>query len=503
MPQTVKATEYLRVSKDASGRLRSVDEQDAENRQAAEAHGWTLGEPYIEAAAASASRYARKRRPGFDRLVADLETGRFRAEVLILWEPSRGSRRLSEWARFLEQLEARGVRLHVTSHSRTYDLTNPRDRRSLHEDGTDSEYESGKVSMRARRAQAGQAAAGRPNGAVPFGYRRRYDPQTRRLVAQEPEPAEAKIVRELYERLAAGHSLRSIALDFEARGIRSRNGKVLSMQVLRGMATRRAYIGERVHRPADGPATVTEAVWPPLVDRVLWQAVHRRFSAATRRSPRTGRARHLLSMIARCDPCGGPLAVTYRKDRGPGTPPQYYCRDKGCVRATQADVDDLAEAVMLSYLAEPDRVERLTAGDGDDQALADARAAIAEIRAELDDLADQVGRGDLSATLAARAEPAIRRRLQQAEAHEADLATPPRLRALITPGADVARRWKAAPISARREIARILLTPEILGELRITRSPTPGRPAPITERVVWDRSTASAPRVASVPTTGR
>jgi DNA invertase Pin-like site-specific DNA recombinase len=92
----------------------------------------------------------------------------------------------------IDLCERRGVLIHVTTHHRTYDPANGRDRRSLIEDATDSEYESWKISQRARRATAANAEAGKPHGRVPFGYRRRYDEITRRFVAQEPEPAEAR-----------------------------------------------------------------------------------------------------------------------------------------------------------------------------------------------------------------------------------------------------------------------------------------------------------------------
>ena len=122
------AREYLRVSLDRSGRQRSNEDQHTDNERAAETHGWRLAKPYRDVG--SASRFASKRRDDFDRLVADLQADRFGAGVLILWESSRGSRRLSEWALFLELLEERQVLVHVTSHARTYDLTNPRDRRT-------------------------------------------------------------------------------------------------------------------------------------------------------------------------------------------------------------------------------------------------------------------------------------------------------------------------------------------------------------------------------------
>ncbi len=53
---TTTAREYRRVSNDASGRLRSPAQQHDDNEKAAQAHGWTLGDPYIEDGAVSASR---------------------------------------------------------------------------------------------------------------------------------------------------------------------------------------------------------------------------------------------------------------------------------------------------------------------------------------------------------------------------------------------------------------------------------------------------------------
>ena len=110
-------------------------------------------------------------------------------------------------------------------------------------------------SARAKRAAAANAAAGRPVGRVPYGYRRVFDPTTRQLIAQEPEPAEAEVVAELYCRLVQGHSLRAIARDFEARGIRTRSGLVWSSQHLRSLALSPTNAGLRAHPGSSGRAT--------------------------------------------------------------------------------------------------------------------------------------------------------------------------------------------------------------------------------------------------------
>jgi DNA invertase Pin-like site-specific DNA recombinase len=198
------AREYLRVSLDRSGRARSLAEQHADHFRVAGEQGWTLmGESYRDESV-SASRYSRKTREGFDALIADLEQDRFGAQVLMIWESSRGSRRVGEWVRLLELCEQRAVSIFVTTHGRSYEPGNGRDRRSLLEDAVDSEYESAKISTRARRAAAANAVAGRPHGRIPYGYRRVFHPQTRVLIAQEPEPAEAEVIAELYRRLIQG-----------------------------------------------------------------------------------------------------------------------------------------------------------------------------------------------------------------------------------------------------------------------------------------------------------
>jgi site-specific DNA recombinase len=478
------AREYLRVSLDKSGRERSIVEQQDDNRNAWD--GWEWGAPYSDLSI-SASRYSTKTRGGYGELIADLAADRFGANVLVLWESSRGSRKVGEWVELIDLAESKHVNIAVTTHARVYDPGNPRDRRSLLEDAVDSEYESAKISSRAKRATAANAAAGRPHGPVAYGYRRTYDPQTGRLATQEIEPAEAVIVRKLFDRVTKGHSLKAIARDFEARGVRSRSGKLFSAPTLRAMLERPLYVGLRAHAPGTmsrqerrRTATLVDATWPAIVPRATWLAVQRILSDPGRKTSRPGRAKHLLSMIAVCDVCSGPLVVTYRR-RGHG---EYQCQRRSCVRIDKAELDALAETAIIGYLSRPDHVERLVQVDDGEQ-LHQVRDEIAQIRAELDDLADRVGCGEVSATLAARAEPAILERLRAAEAREADLSTPSELRGLISPGKDVARRWEAAPMSTKRTVARMLLVPEVLGELRVNRSPTPGRRAPAEDRVRW------------------
>jgi hypothetical protein len=160
----------------------------------------------------------------------------------------------------------------------------------------------------------------------------------------------------------------------------------------------------------------------------------------------------------------------------------------GCVAVDADELDGIVTEVMLQFLGQPDNLARLTPTT-DDAEVEEARLAVARIRAEADDLADAVGRGALSTTLAARAEPGIRARLSDAEAKLRDLTTPGRLKGPLDLD-DLRRSWDAAPTSARREVVKILCSKEVLGELRILRTGGRGqrRNAPIAERIEWRRA---------------
>src|SRR5450830_1306154 len=94
----LRAALYGRVSQDNKAG-RSVSEQDAENRTACTANSWTISATY-EDNDVSASRFTTKKRADWTKLVADLDAGSF--DVLVLWEPSRGSRELMTWAALLD-----------------------------------------------------------------------------------------------------------------------------------------------------------------------------------------------------------------------------------------------------------------------------------------------------------------------------------------------------------------------------------------------------------------
>jgi DNA invertase Pin-like site-specific DNA recombinase len=493
--EVLTGREYLRVSQDKRGRQRSVNEQHEDNERGTTQHGIVItGDPYVDNDV-SASRYATKEREDFARLIADLESGAFAEDLLILWESSRGSRQTGEWVRLIDLCELRGKRFFVTTHGRIYDPANGRDRRTLMEDAVDSEYESYKTSVRIRRDTAAQARSGRPHGTAPHGYMPQYAERTGELVNWVENPAESMVPKELFRRLRAGHALSAITKDFGTAGYLNRSGKPFTRQHLRTMATRHAYAGLRVHlprsrgqrNPVQTKPTITEATWDALVEPEVFWAVQRIISNPARRKSKDGRAKHELSMILRCDPCGGPMNA---RGEAEGV---YRCLERSCTQIEKAGVD----ALIVGTADKPGAILRYLSSDAvwrDFRATPQQEARAQAIGAELEELRTERTEFERArpttvaqSQMLARGLETVQERITALEAEERALTLPSTLRDLITPGADVARRWQAAPIAARREVARLLLTPAVIGQARVTPCPDKRR-RPAHERVTFARA---------------
>ena len=486
---TRTAREYLRVSQDRSGRLRSPAEQHEDNERAADAESFTLTGAYRETGAVSASKYGTKTREAFAQLLADLEGGTFGADILVLWESSRGSRKVSEWAHLAEAMEDAGVIIYVTSHGRFYDPANGRDRKALMEDAVDAEYEGYKKSAGVLRAMNANAKDGKPHGHIPYGYKRIY--QDRRLIGQQIVAEEAGILRELYRRLNAGESLKSLEKDLAARGIVTRQGKPFSAFAIRTMVLHPCYMGKRMHSPERSrgkvdPETLTDAAWDAIVDASTWWQTHDRLTDPARRMSKPGTAKHLLSILSRCGVCGGPMAATFRYKTSKGAKThrawQLVCQKSSHTRIMEADLDAYVTDQIIEYLSRP---ENYVTGAADTGELARVKGEIAELSQRRENLTLALAEG-MDPVQAAKADTIIAAKLADLAGMERQIATPAALSGLVgtcNHQDDIRARWEAAPLSARREIIRIVMQQK--GVIHVHRHPGHVNVVPVAARVEW------------------
>lgn len=466
-----RAAIYARKStEDARNPGKSIADQTREARAEVERRGWMLDDGHVfEDSGISASRHARgKARPGFDSLLDAIENGEI--DAVVLAELSRASRRMSVVGVLVELCQATGTLLVIGG--REVDLTNPADLLLVSVESGMAAGESERLSLRARRGARGQAQAGKPAGKNMLGYQRIYDDRTKALLAVEPVPDEAAVVREVCTRLLRGDSMREIAQDFNARGVpspydfvavrqgRAPKGAKWTGEQVKRVAVNPAYAGLRVHNPKDGARSVTVAVWPALVTSAEHERLVAQLTDPKRRSncgTRPGAVVHWLSGVAQCGECKSKLRVLTNR----GKYRHYTCVRPGCMKVsrTAGPVERFVQEVIFALLDNPTVLAAANGQQGDD-AVDAAMDAVQVLTARRDEVRGQVVAGALSASDASAILVALGDEIVRAEEKVRALSLPKRAADLDLDG--LRDRWEDLSPARKRSIADALVTVEVL-----------------------------------------
>jgi site-specific DNA recombinase len=431
------------VSKDPKQQGRSVAEQEAECRAVCDRGGWQVLDVLCDNDR-SASRYATKTRPQWEEVKRRIANGDG-VDVLVTWEASRGGRDLGEFAGLRDLCRANGVKLNYSGRTIDFDDSSDSFRAGL--DALISEDESERTRKRVLRAMRAQADEGMPHGRPLFGYRLVYnDDRPPKLIGQEPSPDDAEIVREIARRFLSGESMASITADLNARKVPFTSDRPWTATRVKRILMNPGYTGKRVHQGE----VVGDAKWEPIIDQQMFDAIAGRFE---RPGVRGGEdVLHLLSGIARCGKCGGPMYVR----RG-----TYECAPSGGHLArNERHLDAYVTAVILERLATID-LDDLGAEHPE---ATEQRRLAAELRGRVADAADKFAGGEISSAVLARVEANLTPKIRAAEKRARAAAVPPNLGELA--GAGVDQRWDALSVEQQREIVRLLLDVTVLPDIR-------------------------------------
>jgi DNA invertase Pin-like site-specific DNA recombinase len=449
----LRAVIYTRVSSDPNDLGRSVGEQEADCRAVCARNGWQIVRVFSDNDR-SASRYATKDRPEHRRLIDFIEAGK--CDVLVTWEASRAQRDLAAYARLRDLCERRGVLLSYSG--RTFDMSDPDDRFGTGLDALLSERESDYTRRRVLRAVRANADKGRPHGKLLYGYRREYDPATRELIRQEPDPQTAAVVQEAARRVLAGETPYSIAQDFNRRGIKPPRGSKRGWDLtqIKRLCTNPSYAGLRTHQGKilrDDAGNPVATAWPSLIDQADHAALVTRLTDPNRRTQRDSAVRHLLSGIAVCGVCDGRVRV--QKNRGFLA---YLCVEGFHVSRREDHLDAFVEAVTVARLQRPDLLDLLTEDQDEDVAAAIAEAR--DKRTRLNEFYDAAAAGELTPAALSRIEARLLAEIEDAERR----ARPSTVPAVVTDaaGPDAADRWAQLSLPQKREIISTLMEVRIL-----------------------------------------
>ncbi len=159
------------------------------------------------------SAYSGARRPGYEKMCADLDAGR--AQGLIAWHADRLHRRPIELESFIDLCDRRGIQVQTVK-AGAVDLSTPSGKMVARMLGAAARHEVEHTIERQKRAKEQAALDGKYRGGRrAFGYE--DDGVTAR-------PEEAAAIRQAAEGVLAGVSLRQVARDWNAAGLRTSFG---------------------------------------------------------------------------------------------------------------------------------------------------------------------------------------------------------------------------------------------------------------------------------------
>jgi site-specific DNA recombinase len=445
----MRAAVYARISSDPNATALGVSRQVADCTALAEARGWQVAEVFTDNDVSATSGRVR---PAYTRMMETLAAGRL--DALVCWDVDRLTRTPRELEDVVDLAERRGVAL--ASVGGEIDLATPQGRLTARIKGNVARHEAEQLARRVRRKMAERAESGAPHGRTAYGWRREqvYDSQGRRLGSRDVlHPEQAEVIRSAAAAVLAGESLRSVVARLNAAGEVTLNGKPWTTTTLRLILLRERNAGMRVHRGQ----VVGRGDWEPVHD----EDTHRRLVAAltnpVRRSSPGNAVRYVLSGLARCGVCGGPMRVLVA-GKGGRKAATYVCQDGYHVRRQMEPLDEFVTRLVVGRLARPDAADLL--GVADDEEARQARQKAEALRARLDLAADSYAEGEIDGQQLARITKKLRPELERWEQAARAASTSPDLLDLATP--DIAQRWESLPLARRRAVIDVLLIIRVL-----------------------------------------
>ena len=299
--ESKRAAIYARVSdksQDTEDKT-SISEQIGEMEAYCESKGLNVTARYQEV-----GRGWTKKRPEFQRMLADAKRGRF--DTIVCWKSDRLSRGMYPAAALMEVVEAHQIRLEAVMDAidmKTFGLM-----------AAIGKIELDNFRERSTMGKRGTAKQGRvPTGGLPYGYRIGDDGRPEAVEEQ------AEVVRRIFHMYVhEGMGSPSIAVRLTEEGIPTQTGKLLWLQSrvhhILGNAT---YAGSWVYgkyrhistedgmKVYDQPRdSWIEIPMPQIIDDETWERAQALKKQRSRRAKRNTNVLYLLQHLLKCGECG-------------------------------------------------------------------------------------------------------------------------------------------------------------------------------------------------------
>lgn len=455
---------YTRISLDQDGEGLGVERQRKDCQGFADRLGWPVAEVYSDN---DISAHSGKKRPAYERLLADLRAGR--RDAVLVYHMDRLTRRPLELEQFFQVCQQAKAQVRFVAGDADF---NSGDgllmlRMLAAVAASESDAKSRRVARKAlETAEKGQPTMGGSNR--PYGYK-----PDRVTVDQ----VEAQVIRDMAARFIAGESLRSLCTWLNDNGYPTSTGGEWATSSL-GLLLKSARIaGLRSHRGQ----VIGPAVWEAIITEEQREAIFARIEERKITGRRTPR-RYVLSGKLRCHKCGGKLFAASRRDRR-----RYVCLsgpDHGGCGGCMIEAEPVEELVCQGVLLRLTSPALMDAMAGRAQEETDSQALVRQINEDqdqLNELAAEYAQRHISAQEWRTAREIIDARMTANRRQLAQAARADALNTLDLANPQLAEQFASLDLSRQAEIVAAVLDHAVIG---------PGRPGaqtvdPNRVRPVW------------------
>lgn len=316
---------YVRVSTLKQGEGVSMDAQRDAIIEYAARKGLEISRWWEEKETA-----AKKGRPVFNQMVSRLKRGE--AKGLIIHKIDRSARNYHDWA-VISDLADSGIDFHIATES--FDFNTYGGRMAADFTAVVAANYVRNLKTEIRKGQQGQLKIGLYPWPAPIGYRNNGAAQLK-----TPDPQTAPFVKLAFDLYASGtHSIRSLVIELDRRGLRSATGRPLTKTGVEKMLSNVFYCG-LIHIRRTGQTY--KGAHEPIITVAQFQHVQDIKSGKT--TKKVTRHNHLFRGLFRCQHCARSLIGELHKGRV-----YYRCQTKNCL--TKSLREDEIDRVIVNLLS--------------------------------------------------------------------------------------------------------------------------------------------------------
>ena len=303
-----RAVIYARYSSN-NQREASIEQQVQWSMDYAKRNGYTVIEIYADKAISGKT----DNRPQFQKMMRESRKGLF--DYVIAWKSNRMGRNMLQAMMNTTKLAEEGVKCLYTEES--FDDT-AAGRFALRNMMNVNQFFSENLAEDVRRGMIGNAEKCMVNGRISFGFRKGSDGR------YEINEDEAKVVREIFDRILQDWKQIDIINDLNARGIKNHGGRTWKPSSFNTLLQNEQYKG--VYQFAE--IRVEDGI-PAIVDKRTFEEVQRKLR--TKKNPR-GRKRdvadYMLTGKLFCGKCKSPMVGVSGTSKTGAKHYYYACQGK-------------------------------------------------------------------------------------------------------------------------------------------------------------------------------